>query len=717
MLNPLFKLAVVSGACPLVRLHIERGSEVNALDGDGRTLLMLAASKGHLEVCRLLLDAGADPTVIDKDGNDALAIASRNRRSEIATLIETFLPSQAIRFIEPSEASTLQSAEIGDNQDFDISQWQEEIDSPIPSNDESCVADAVSLQQSIAAHVAIDTTEDWSDVEIALPDVTQWRSWGELDESVRNNIQTLLRVGLTCGYVPNRWLNLLALSGDDWDAEAMSRVMLVLGDVGVPVIEEPLASDSLPLMHLRTEEANSSSLDDVVEEAIRFFADLTSPTGDPFNAYLKDIGRLNLLSKDEEGDLCKRISEGVDSAIWGICGWEPAIAELLRTAELILNMGAPVELMVEPDTDEAEIETSYENGTPDDSESNPDANTDTLGPRSSLDSLRMRVTRIRSLSADVFANEIEQAAAFRSLTNEVKSLRLSWRFLEHLRDFARTEGSDTEACRRIESGMLQAAQARDQFTNANLRLVISIARKYVSSGLQLTDLVQEGNLGLLKAIGRFDYRRGFKFSTYAIWWIRQAITRAIANQARTIRLPVHVTESLNKLRRAQRQLRQELAREPAADELAERLAIPAKRVNRLLQAGEDPISLDDDGSAVATTSLNGLSLADHRFESPLDRLLTEERREKTAAVLRTIPPREERIIKMRFGLGDASEHTLEEIGQHYKLTRERIRQIEAKALRKLKHASRARPLSVLWGDRRLDDEFAEDEEGKGNDPE
>ena len=176
-------------------------------------------------------------------------------------------------------------------------------------------------------------------------------------------------------------------------------------------------------------------------------------------------------------------------------------------------------------------------------------------------------------------------------------------------------------------------------------------------------------------------------------------------------------ESLNKLRRAQRQLRQELAREPMADDLAERLAIPAHRVNRLLQVGEDPISLDDDGNAVETASVNSLSLADHRFVSPLDRLLTEERRQKTAAVLKTIPPREESIIKMRFGLVDGSEHTLEEIGQHYKLTRERIREIESKALRKLKHPSRARPLMTLWGARPLDDELGDDEEGKGDDPE
>ena len=224
-------------------------------------------------------------------------------------------------------------------------------------------------------------------------------------------------------------------------------------------------------------------------------------------------------------------------------------------------------------------------------------------------------------------------------------------------------------------------------------------------------------MGLLKAIGRFDHRRGFKFSTYGTWWIRQAITRAISNQARTIRLPVHVSELLNKLRCAQMQLRQELGREPSAADLAERLTIPVHRVNRLLQVGEDPILLDDNGNPSVAATVNELSLADHRFESPFDRIVAEERRKKTASVLRTIPPREESIIKMRFGLGDASEHTLEEIGQHHKLTRERIRQLEARALRKLKHPSRVRPLVALWGARPWGDEFSEDEEGKGNDPE
>jgi RNA polymerase primary sigma factor len=227
--------------------------------------------------------------------------------------------------------------------------------------------------------------------------------------------------------------------------------------------------------------------------------------------------------------------------------------------------------------------------------------------------------------------------------------------------------------------------------------VISIARKYGKSGLFLPDLIQEGNIGLLKAVGRFDYRRGFKFSTYGTWWIRQAITRAIANQARTIRLPVHIVEALNKLRRLQVQLRQELGREPGANDLAGWLESPIARVNELLRAAEDPISLEaangwDDDTAAG----DGIQV-DSRGVSPLDDLITEEICVQTANVLKILPPKEEKVIRLRFGIGCEREHTLEEIGQEFDVTRERIRQIEAKALRKLRQPSHSQRLLVIWG--------------------
>jgi len=250
---------------------------------------------------------------------------------------------------------------------------------------------------------------------------------------------------------------------------------------------------------------------------------------------------------------------------------------------------------------------------------------------------------------------------------------------------------EQKLARRFQKGDLQAGH---RLVTANLRFVVKVAYEYRSYGIRMSDLIQEGNIGLMKAVDKFEYRRGYKFSTYATWWVRQAITRAIADQARTIRIPVHMIETINKLIRTSRQLVQELGREPTSEELAKKLELPVSKIRKVMRIAQEPISLETPVGEEEESHL-GDFLIDHAVVSPSEAVINLNLREQTAQVLKTLTPREERVIKMRFGLEDGSEHTLEEVGQSFAVTRERIRQIEAKALRKLRHPSRSRKLRAF----------------------
>jgi RNA polymerase primary sigma factor len=615
----------------------------------------------------------------------------------------------------------------------------------------------------------------------------------QIADERQSQLKLLIARGKEQGYLTYAEVN-DHLPSEIVDPEQIEDIVNMINDMGIPVYEKAPDAESLLLT-----DATAAPDEEAVEEATAALANLDAEFGrttDPVRMYMREMGTVELLTREGEIRIAKRIEEGLEAVKIALGSYPGTYDLLLRHYETVkagqmrlvdvivgfVDPNAPDEIaqpqnpkMMALEREEAANDEDETDGDEDEEviDTGPDpeeaakrfssiaklhhqflSSLDKLGSKDPktqkirkkicselmelklspkmfdqlIDNLRQHVTEVRLLEKEIMFLCIKQAGMPRKdfistfPKNETstrwldKHIKAKKRYSAPLAKFKdeverrQNKLKDLEGLfhvliseikeinREVSIGEAKARRAKKEMVEANLRLVISIAKKYTNRGLQFLDLIQEGNIGLMKAVDKFEYRRGYKFSTYATWWIRQAITRSIADQARTIRIPVHMIETINKLNRISRQMLQEMGREPTPEELAVRMEMPEDKVRKVLKIAKEPISMetpigDDEDSHL------GDFIEDTSVSSPIDSATTESLRETTHSVLAQLTPREAKVLRMRFGIDMNTDHTLEEVGKQFDVTRERIRQIEAKALRKLRHPSRSEQLrSFLMDD-------------------
>lgn len=755
-LNRLLKLAVMAGVESSVRVHISRGDELDARDATGKTPLMLAAMRDRAAICTLLLEAGADPALCDADGADALATAraigataaasaitawyaangqGAFTETSLAPVVEIAKPAETvsawsavaespavghecdaapvISLDDPADVSALDfdidqdgALSLPSTPDFEIDElidlgdWAAEDADVAPEGDEKSVELAAAVHEAISKHVPVDTWADWADFEAFLPDrAARLRGTGAVEDQLA--LRQLLLRALREGSVPT------ILVEDTWRGQAISQVepsdvllRQVINDLGAEIDDRVEWSGPFDSFIVHVDQVETSNEEDEIDAAMAFFDELVAHGNDPMRLFMREAHRERMITATEEVDLAKAMEVALQEAVGALAAWTGGIWKVIHAGQRLRAGGISLSSLTTSNRDEGPdlgqvgeddlgaAKTLDDMGVVDSDElssaidgSADDASEQPASLNSDADRIRL-LTALTELEALTDVNGEDAASSIR-IRSVLDSMQLARGFLVSLLDKARHDKAPSASSFRCSIERYLAA--RDRFALANLRLVFSIAKKYMGSGLPLDDLLQEGHLGLLKAVDKFDWRRGYKFSTMATWWIRQHIARNVADTCRTIRLPVHVHEVVQRMYVEARAFEALHERSLTTEELAERLGMKASKVQVLWAASTSPIPLDE---------LDAAEPDDESASSnPFTVVSAMHLRRGIEQMLASLDSRAAKVIRLRFGLGVDDPWTLEEVGRLYDVTRERIRQVETKALKHLRHPVRAQALA------------------------
>lgn len=790
-LSRFLRMAIVAGVESAVRIHIERGDDLNARDAGGQTPLMLAASRNKPHICKLLLDAGADPLLTDSDGNNALFIANAVGAQKTALLLEPIFtnmlhtvstedsipkenepPNDEVlciaKSIQEAPTSTDPSAKEvvdiapqrladiveskatqntldpdheenpswptplmhpfvelidfdEDGATLDLSGWEAEAELSTPDGDPTVLVTASEVQNAISEHAPIDVSADWDDFEAFLPERASPLSKTD-DAEARERLRSLLLRTVREGSVPNEAIENLTLNDDrtpNVETEALLR--MVINDLGAESDERHEYSTHYENFTVHVQPRETLDEEQTVDDALAFIDELESRHNDPLRLYQREFQHVALLTADEEIALGKAMEQGIEAALEALAGSITGIASIVEASQLVKSRTKPLRWMSSgtredvrlSETTQGESLSHKANGSDDDTEGDKGSqdDSDEGSPEDELSEFISNAERLWAI-----ARSLEMPIALSAMREALGSLGLSGSYLLDLSESGRI--AEHAPARALRSAMQFYRDARDRMALANLKLVQSIAKKYLYSGIPLDDLLQEGNLGLLKGVERFDWRRGFKFSTYATWWIRQQVGRYVADKGRTIRIPVHVYEKVQRINQVARAFEIDHGRTPVPAEIAEIVGLSPRKVAAYMQIADEPLPMHelDVDSMIAVDALDNFISRD-----PMDILSDRDLSKMVHKILATLKLKDENILRMRFGIGVSDDMTLDEIGTRMGVTRERIRQIEAKAIRKLKHPSRlASLLKALNGtnppERPIDDDNDAEDDSNSSDP-